>query len=70
MDKEYLLTATIPDLQCTLERRRLPAERSYPTSEVRGSGQEELPMSKARGGAERSYLASKDRGSQEEPPCA
>ena len=43
MDKEYLLTAAIPDLQCTLECRRLPAERSYPTSEVRGSSQEELP---------------------------
>ena len=49
LDKGYLLTATLPDLQRG-QQPRVPdwdgagtAERSYPTSEVRGSGREELP---------------------------
>ena len=37
-------------------------ERSYPVSEVRGSGREEQPRPEARGGDERSYPASEVRG--------
>ena len=39
------------------------AERSYPTSEVRGSGQEDLLLSKVRAAAEMSYPTSKVSGS-------
>ena len=49
LDEGFLLTAALPDLQRG-QQPRVPdwdgagtAERSYPTSEVRGSGQEELP---------------------------
>ena len=35
--------------------RRAAAKRSYPTSEVRGSGREEQPTPEAQGGDERSY---------------
>ena len=38
------------------------AERSYPTSEVRGSGREELPKSEVGAKAKRSYTASEVRG--------
>ena len=49
LDEGYLFSAALPDLQRG-QQPRVPdwdgagtAERSYPTSEVRGSGQEELP---------------------------
>ena len=46
-------------------------ERSYPVSEVRGSGREEQPRPEARGGDERSYPASEVRGGgREEIPHA
>ena len=47
------------------------AKRSYPTSEIKGGGREELPTSKVRCSDERSYPASEVRGGgREEIPHA
>ena len=42
------------------------AETSYPASEVRGGGREEIPESEVRGGYQRSYPTSDVRGGRRE----
>ena len=44
------------------------AERSYPVSEVRGGGREELSCVRGRGSGPEELLSVQSRGSRQEPP--